>query len=183
MKKLIVLIMCLMLCACSNETVKPSNDDINACDVLNPCDSTLSSADENLKWEKIGLLESLDYVEDTVILFYSFTDCPYCIEARPILEEVLNDNDIPVYYVDVARDERNIENENYQAVYNYFKEVIEGQGYDKIYMPSVFFIKDGEVKGMHVGTVDDHNPKEALMNEKQVLELKTIYTNYYNDIK
>ena len=50
-------------------------------------------------------------------------------------------------------------------------------------MPSVFFIKDGEVLGMHVGTVDNHNPKEALMNETQVAELSTIYTNYYNNIK
>ena len=180
MKKIMILMMCLMMCACSNETVNPNNDqDINACDVLNPCDTTLSSADENLKWEKISLLESLDYAKGTVILFYSFTDCPYCIEARPILEEVLEGSDIPVYYVDVAREERNVDNENYLAVYNHFKDIIEGQGYDKIYMPSVFFIKDGEVLGMHVGTVDNHNPKEALMNETQVAELSTIYTNYY----
>ena len=115
--------MCLMMCACSNETVNPNdNQDINACDVLNPCDTTLSSADENLKWEKISLLESLDYAKETVILFYSFTDCPYCIEARPILEEVLEGSDIPVYYVDVAREERNVDNENYLAVYNHFKD-------------------------------------------------------------
>ena len=184
MKKIMILMMCLMMCACSNEAVNPNNNqDINACDVLNPCDTTLSSADENLKWEKISLLESLDYAKETVILFYSFTDCPYCIEARPILEEVLEGSDIPVYYVDVAREERNVDNENYLAVYNHFKDIIEGQGYDKIYMPSVFFIKDGEVLGMHVGTVDNHNPKEALMNETQVAELSTIYTNYYNNIK
>ena len=75
MKKIMILMMCLMMCACSNETVNPNdNQDINACDVLNLCDTTLSSADENLKWEKISLLESLDYAKETVILFYSFTD-------------------------------------------------------------------------------------------------------------
>ena len=181
MKKLfLILLMALSLTACQNQT--SATDDVNACDFGDDdCESEVR-ADEGLIWDKLTLKESLDHLDETVILFYSFTDCPYCLEARPILEEVTKGSDIPIYYVDVKREERDSGNADYETLFNHFKDALNKEGYDKIYMPCVIFLKEGELVGLHIGTVDGHDPSVAKMDEDQSIELKNIYQAFYDEM-
>ena len=56
-------------------------------------------------------------------------------------------------------------------------------GEKRIYAPSIIFVRDGEVLGVHVSTVESQdNPKEGLTDE-QYDELYDIYDNYINEVK
>ena len=63
----------------------------------------------------------------------------------------------------------------------------EGKEYEvgekRIYAPSVIFVRDGEVLGVHVSTVESQkNPKEELTDE-QYEELYTIYEDYIVELE
>lgn len=183
MKKIIlVLLLAFGLCACQSETAQK---EINACGIEDEnCSEENKGAGDDLIWDKLTLEESLDHLtDDKVVLFFSFDDCPYCKEARPILEEVGEDGAVKIYYVDVKREERSEDNEDYQTLFAYLEAELTAQNYDKIYMPSVVFIKDGELAGLHVGTVDGHTPSEAEMTDEQKSELRSVYQLYYDSLK
>ena len=56
-------------------------------------------------------------------------------------------------------------------------------GEKRIYAPSIIFVRDGKVLGIHVSTVDSQeNPKEPL-TEKQYNELYGIYEDYILEVK
>ena len=182
MKRLLVtLLSVFILMGCTTTTTEPSltpdsTEDIGACVFGEDCTTSEETpASELMDWEIISFKDSLDYTDGTAILFYSFDDCPYCKEAIPVLDEVLENEDIKIYYVHTERDEREAGNSTYDEVYAYFKDTIEAAGYDSIYMPSIFFIKDGEVVAYHVGTVDGHDPSVSTMTDEQVAELRSIF--------
>ena len=52
----------------------------------------------------------------------------------------------------------------------------------RLYFPSVYFIKDGVVIGKHIDTVESHTDASKALNDKQKLELKTIYEEYIMDV-
>lgn len=65
--------------------------------------------------------------------------------------------------------------------------LFEGEEYEvgekRIYAPTVIFVRDGEVLGLHVSTVESQeNPKEGL-TKKQYDELYSIYEDYILEIK
>lgn len=56
-------------------------------------------------------------------------------------------------------------------------------GEKRIYAPTVIFVRDGKVLGLHVSTVESHeNPREAL-TKKQYEELYNIYDEYIIEVK
>ena len=62
----------------------------------------------------------------------------------------------------------------------------DGKEYDtgekRIYVPVVFFVKDGDIVGMHLDTVESQeNPFKAL-TDSQYEELYNIYSNYIHEM-
>ena len=56
-------------------------------------------------------------------------------------------------------------------------------GEKRIYAPTVIFVKDGKVLGLHVSTVDTHLSGYDKMTKEQIEELYTIYEDYILEIK
>ena len=56
-------------------------------------------------------------------------------------------------------------------------------GEKRIYAPTVIFVKDGEVLGLHVSTVDTHLSGYDKMTKEQKEELYSIYEEYILQIK
>ena len=186
MKKIIIsLLALLMLAGCTNQEPSPSpsetSDTLSGCVFGEECETDESeepAASTLMDWDIIEFSDSLDYVDGTEVLFYSFDDCPYCREAIPVLDELIDEYGYDIYYVHTERDQREAGNDDYDRIYAYFKDVIEAAGEDAMYMPSVFFIKDGTIVGYHVGTVDSHDPSVSKMTEDEVRELSDIYRGY-----
>ena len=56
-------------------------------------------------------------------------------------------------------------------------------GEKRIYAPSIIFVKDGHVLGVHVSTVDSHEDPRKPLTDKQYDELFGIYEDYILEIK
>ena len=52
----------------------------------------------------------------------------------------------------------------------------------RIYFPTVIFIKDGNVVGLHTSTVESQTDPSKSLTDEQYSELKEIYVNYSLEI-
>ena len=87
----------------------------------------------------------------------------------PILVEVVQKYSLPLYYIDA----HDVDLEDLDVLNEYLEEDDGGQ--KRLYVPDVYFIKDGVVETHHLGTVDSYNNAFQGMNEEQRNELKEIY--------
>ena len=131
--------------------------------------------------------------EGTGIIYFGFPECPWCRNLVPVLIDALKEKDInDVYYMNVKeiRDLKELSNGKIvtkKEGSNSYKTIIEkldnylpayeGLNDDtvkRLYVPAVFFIKNGEVVGTHFNTVDSQTNPMIPLTEAQYSELKNI---------
>lgn len=138
----------------------------------------------------------------TGILYFGFPECPWCRNLVPTLTDALTENNVKeIYYFNALsiRDKRHLDDKGkvvvdqegtreYYELIDTLKDVLpvyEGLNDDSIkrlYFPTVLFIKDGEIIGMHQGTLDSQTDPQILLNEIQKSELKDELSSYINKI-
>ena len=126
--------------------------------------------DNNVTYVKEKDLESVLTSGDRVI-YFGYTTCPWCRNIVSPLVEVINDNNLDkLYYVDVH-------SVNAKSVYDILDEYLEfdNDGNKRLYVPDVYFIKDGRIVYHHLGSLDSYKDAFNGMNNKQLNELKSIY--------
>lgn len=126
--------------------------------------------DNNVTYVKEKDLESV-LTSGNRVIYFGYTTCPWCRNIVSPLVEVINDNNLDkLYYVDVH-------SVNAKSVYNILDEYLEfdNDGNKRLYVPDVYFIKDGEIVYHHLGSVDSYKDAFKGMNNKQLKELKSIY--------
>lgn len=126
--------------------------------------------DNNVSYVKEKDLESVLTSGDRVI-YFGYTTCPWCRNIVSPLVEVINDNNLDkLYYVDVH-------SVNAKSVYDILDEYLEfdNDGNKRLYVPDVYFIKDGRIVYHHLGSLDSYKDAFKGMNNKQLNELKSIY--------
>ena len=164
--------------------------------------------DENnpIKYSNAEEIEKL-LKDGSGVVYLGYPKCPWCRTAVPVLLHAALDAGIEtIYYIDMSeeRDSYVVEDgkitlekegtEEYYKLLELFDEYLDdyvvkdddGNNYDtgekRIYVPVVFFIKEGEVVGFHLDTVESQkNPFQAL-NEEQYEELYGIYSDYIHDM-
>lgn len=128
--------------------------------------------------------ELISFLENgTGILYFGWQSCPWCRNALPALMEVAVDYGQSIHYFN-PKVIRSSENETYQFLMEYLDEYLSSDenGTKKLYVPDVYFLKDGQVMGHHLDTVESQDdPYEPLTNE-QFAELKQIYEENINKI-
>lgn len=115
--------------------------------------------------------------KDTFVLYLGFAECPWCLEALPVLNEEALTANISIYYVNVREEDEDLrteENKYYVALQGYVEEYLDEDD-DKIYVPAVIIVNNGEVVAYHVGTTDEHDAKEREMYDEEIEELHEIY--------
>lgn len=153
--------------------------------------------------------EIIEVLNDgTGVIYLGYPTCPWCRSAIPVLLESADEVGIEnIYYMNMKdeRDEIKVKEdgtlevvkegtEGYKKLLErldvildeYMLEDIHGNQVSanekRIYVPLVVFVKDGEIVGYHVDTVESQtNPFEAL-NEDQKNELMDIYINYMHKV-
>ncbi len=146
-------------------------------------------------------VEILDVLENqTGVVLFGFSKCPYCRSIVNILNEVAKDNKIEkIYYVDILniRDSYEIMDNTAVRISNgsssYYKllekldeyltgyyitdenDVKYNTGVKRIYAPTVVVVKNGEVIGFYEGTIDTAEYNKDLTKDEEK-ELKKIYT-------
>lgn len=136
----------------------------------------------------------------TGIIYFGFPECPWCRNAVPVLLDAAQELNISkIYYFNALsiRDKKHLDEngniitdeegtEDYkklvEILYNELP-VYDGLNDDSIkrlYFPTVVFVKDGKIVGIHTSTVDSQSDPYIKLSEEQYSELKNIYLDLMN---
>lgn len=132
--------------------------------------------------EAIELLTS-----EQAIIFIGFKECKWCQSYAPILNEVASETNIDtIYYLNIKNDRKNNTDE-YKALVAILKNYLydDDNGNKRIYVPDVYFVKDGKIIGHNNDTsiidgidTDEYYTENRINELKQ--ELKTFMLKVYD---
>lgn len=153
--------------------------------------------------------ETVELLENgTGILYLGFPECPWCRSMLPVLLQTLDNMNIDkLYYLNIldirstfTLNEKNKVEVTREGSKDYYKmleimdDVLEkyylttengkkvSTKEKRIYAPTIVAIKDGEIVGTHVSTVESHtHPYENLTTEQEE-ELSNIYIDMINKV-
>lgn len=159
-----------------------------------------------IKYASFEEIETL-LTEGTGIIYFGFPECPWCRSALPVLFDAVKSNDIEeVLYLNIKNIRSNIDivdgdivvtkegTDEYYRLLEILDEFLDeytkvnskgkdvSLGEKRLLAPTVVFIKDGVVQGVHVSTVESQLSGFNPLSEEQKKELFNIYTNYISQI-
>ena len=116
------------------------------------------------------------------ILYYGYSSCAWCTQAVPVMNEVVAELGLTIYYVDMYSDDGNTE-EVYNTLISYVDDYLQHEDGEAVfYVPQVFVVKNGKVVGDHLSTVESYSPSQGNMTEAQKNELKDIYREMFRKL-
>ena len=137
--------------------------------------------------------------EGTGVIYFGFPECPWCRNAVPMLLQAASNTGIDkIYYFNAydIRDVKHLEEdkiitdkegskEYYELVdlmsdYLGEYEGLNDKNIKRLYFPTVVFVLDGKIVGIHIGTLDSQEDPFIPLTENQKGELVNIYMKYMN---
>lgn len=144
----------------------------------------------------------------TGVIYFGYPTCPWCRNAVPVLLEAANEVGIEnIYYLNMKdeRDQIKVKEDGTLEVVNegtegykkllerldnilteYTLEDVHGNTISanekRIYVPLAVFVREGEIVGYHVDTVETQTNPFELLNEEQKNELMDIYINLMHKV-
>lgn len=136
--------------------------------------------------------------DGTGVIYFGFPECPWCRNAVPVLLEAAKETGIDkIYYFNALsiRDKKHLDEDGNIIVDDEgtkeYKELLEllyddlgeyeglnDSSVKRLYFPTVVFIKNGEILGLHIGTVDSQTDSSVALTSAQTEELREIYSQY-----
>jgi len=202
MKKIILCLIILLLCGCSSNQ-KDSLKFKEEYEKLNDVEKMDGSyyikmdipKDNPVKYSNYE--EIMSILDKTGVIYFGFSECPWCRTAVPILLEALKEKNIKtLYYYNVLneRDRKELIDgeivvkkqgtENYynlvEKMYHFLPEYegLNDETIKRIYFPTVVFVKNGEIVGLHVSTISSQTDVNVPLTSEQKEQLKSIYKEY-----
>jgi len=143
----------------------------------------------------------------TGVIYFGFPTCPWCRNLVPVLNEAVNNTSIEkVYYYNIKSirssisfdDNNKLVNEKGNDFYYYLLDKLDSylteytikdknnKDYDtkekRLYAPTVVFVKEGKIIGVHEGTVDSQEDPYVVLDDKQKDELMSIFQDYLTKV-
>lgn len=116
----------------------------------------------------------------TFVVVFSHARCPWCNAALPVLEQIAEEEDLLIGYVDTRRDptwKTNLQIDDYDLLVSRLGEYFPLDEFERphLYVPHVFFIRDGEVVFQYEGATSDYDGSGDELTEAQASALAEIY--------
>lgn len=179
MKKLIIMIiLSLLLIGCSPKPL----------DIVTKVADMSAYNIESERFLEISFKDSNTVLtKGTGVVYYGFDTCPWCLALIPILDEVATSNSRNIYYVDTRPDGIDIrtdDNKDYMAVVELVKAYLldDENGNPRLYVPQLFFVKDGKIISAHADTLPDHDARERALTEAEKQELSDLLDQMFKAI-
>ena len=157
----------------------------------------------NIKEDNNIIYASSDEIKEvlntTGIIYFGFEQCPWCRNAiTTLIDTVSSEEAGNIYYYNLVKERNTLELKDNKVVetkkgtdfYNYLLNklgdkasiynTLNDDSYKRIYMPTVLFIKDGEIVYMHESTVASQMDPNIEMTKEQKKELSNIYLRGIN---
>ncbi len=135
--------------------------------------------DNPIKYTKVD--EIFEILESgTGVIYFGFPGCPWCRNMLPILFQAAQKNNIDtIYYLNP----REVSDEEHSKLIDVLKEYLDvnENGELTLYVPDVYFVKDGQILGHHLGTVDSQTDPYVILTEEQKEELLQIFDDLFSD--
>ncbi len=195
MKKiLLILLLLIAFTGCqSKETTEPTKSESSACGI-ETCDedekATYLIADNQISVSEV--VSKLDNKE-TFVLYMYFDACPWCKELGPIVSDYLKDKEelLNLTYALNVRpdgvkendlrykdDDGNYNEPLFETIYNFIYDQLDE---DKVvYVPTLLFIKDGQLVYYHSGTVEGHDATERTLTDDEKQTIINMLEEYYS---
>ncbi len=187
MKKIMIAVMAVFLCACSSSQTKgcpvnmvqPSGEraDMSAYDTLED--------DEHVFYKK-SMEEVVAMFEEkqSGIIYFGYPGCPWCEEALPVMNEVAKTKGLTICYAETYDGkEYQLKGETKDKIYSYLDAFLsEDDGEKVMYVPFVVVVKDGVAVAANAGTVESHDAHERKMNDSEIVELTNIYQDMFDQL-
>lgn len=118
--------------------------------------------------------------KETGIFYFGYTSCPWCRNVVETVIEVSRENNLPIYYIDSKK----LSKEDLKSVIEYLKEYLRksDSGKDRLYVPDVYFVEDGNIINHHIGTIDSQTNPFNKLEGKDKKELKDIYLDFIKEM-
>ena len=139
--------------------------------------------DNPIKYVNYSDVNNLFEEGKTKIVYIGFIDCGWCRAAIPSLLQALENKEIEeIYYLDKNSEENNSEEQNLEE--KKLIELLNSDPYninsklerqDKIYSPTVLFIKDGELIDYQIGAYGYDGDKDKEITQKEYNKMVKIY--------
>lgn len=135
-----------------------------------------------IKYVTINDIEQL-LTDGTGVIYFGFPSCPWCRNIIPVLFDVANKNNYKTIYYLNPRELKSDTN-NYNKLINLLSDYLEELDGNKVlYVPDVYFVKNGTIVGHHLSSVESQTDPKVALTESQVEELSNIYQQLFNKIK
>lgn len=123
--------------------------------------------------------------EKTGILYLGFPTCPWCRNMIESLIAAAKEEDIEQIYYFNPRTVKAEQPEQYDNLKMMLSDYLatNADGEKTLYVPDVYFIKDGTIIGHHLGTLETQQDPYVILTETEKEQLKNIYIDYIKQIK
>lgn len=139
--------------------------------------------DNPIKYATFEEVEQL-LTSGTGVIYFGFPNCPWCRNMIPVLFDVAKENNYDTIYYFNPRDIRNDDSSEYKRLIEILGDyLLESEGNKVLYVPDVYFIKNGNIVGHHLSTVDSQTDPSIRLTDVQVQELSNIYQRLFDKIK
>lgn len=119
----------------------------------------------------------------TGVIYFGFPSCPWCRNVIPVLFDVADKNNWDTIYYANPRELKSDETK-YNKLLDILSEYLrESEGKKVLYVPDVYFVKDGKIVGHHISTVESQTDPTISLTVEQVEELSNIYQSLFDQIK
>ena len=138
----------------------------------------------------------------TGVIYFGFPECPWCRTVVPVLLDAASESELDkIYYFNALqiRDKKHLNEfgevitdeegtpeyrKLVQLLYDHLGEYegLNNPNIKRLYFPTVVFVKNGKVIGLHIGTLDSHNDVKIALNENQYSELREIFSGYILEV-
>lgn len=189
MKKILKISLCIIVLiistACGNNNMTDAEKFKQEYEALNN-KSVVMNIDENNPIKYVGFDEVINILTtDTGVIYFGFPGCPWCRNMIPVLFDVAKENNIDMIYYFNPSDIRSNGDEDYKRLVNILNDYLleNSDGEKTLYVPDVYFIKDGQIVGHHLSTIDSQTDPYIPMTEDQTKELQNIYQQLFDKIR
>lgn len=134
----------------------------------------------------VTLDEVFDIIQNkTGVIYFGFPGCPWCRNMIPVLFEAAKNNNIDTIYYFNPRNVKKSDNDEYNKLKEILNEYLseDETGQKVLYVPDVYFIKDGKIVGHHLGTVDSQEDPTISLTEEEKNELLDIFNELFEKIR
>jgi len=110
------------------------------------------SCTEKLEITQISASEYKDLLagEEVSLIYIASPTCGYCVQQKPIMQQLLNKYKFPVNYVDVSA----ISNSDSDNIYNTYKDLQKKEySLEGVRTPTILLVQKGKVLDMNLGTM------------------------------